>query len=266
MRRINSDKWISRFTTIGIPIIIFLVVAMFTILNGNSQRAKRYAEEQAKAQQLIEKRIAESNGQKQVLPVDHPVDHHTEHPTNKPTYNDSPTNMTDQNNRQQAIYYSPNELNIITYRYEDGIYKGMTYSEARTAWKKKRDEIVNKRSACSTINRELAKALVDSSKAERSLILTFFKSMSPEELEFAKTETLKEYPDKSDQIENFFNKVENHDTIKSLDDIFKDAEFIVESDEAIMTASRINSTKFDKLTEQINQVYTEKPILPNVFK
>lgn len=248
MKRVN---WI----TITVPILIFTVI--FTIYYQDKQFDKQLAKERAEIQRLLDKRDAES--EQHVTQHDHNhLDHPPDHTTDKPIYKDSNASMAN-GNGQRVRYYLPGEIHIHTYRYTDGIYKGMTYAEAYKAWKAKRDEILDRFIANNTKVRELAEAKIDSADAKLSTILTIFKSMSPEELEIAKSETLKDYPNKADEIESFFNDVANHDTTKSLGEIAKDYEFIKESDKIIWTATYKNRAESDKIDAELEKVKKEKP-------
>ena len=165
-------------------------------------------------------------------------------------------------NGQWVRYYDPNEINIHTYRYKNGMYKGLTYFEANLAWQTKRREVQDRFIALGDKACELAQAMIDSADAKLSTILTLFKTMSPEELEIAKTETLKDYPEQADEIESFFNDVANHGTTKSLEEILKDAEFITDSDKLIWIAVEKNRTDIDNTYKELRQVDTEKPQRP----
>ena len=250
MKRVN---WI----TIAVPILICLTAAIFTIHYQDKQFDKQLAEERAEIQRLLDKRDAES--EQHVTQHDHNhVDHPPDHTTDKPIYKDSNASMAN-GNGQWVRYYPPGEINIHTYRYKDGMYKGLTHFEACIAWQTKVREARDRWQAGIKRTIELARAITDSADAELSTILTIFKSMSPEELELAKSVTLKDYPNKADEIESFFNDVANHTTTKSLDEIAKDYEFIKESDKLLFTAADKNDAEVDKHYAELEKVKKEKP-------
>lgn len=258
MKRVN---WI----TIVVPILICLIAAIFTIHYQDKQFDKQLAEERAEIQRLLDKRDAES--EQHITQHDHNhVDHPPDHTTEKPTYKDSNARMQALRNRVHVdtpgAIITFHESTDQPYIYQDGMYKGMSYPEAYKAWKAKRDEIQNRFLANTDTTLELAQAKIDSADAKLSTILTLFKTMSPEELELAKSETIKDYPEQADKIESFFNDIANHTTTKSLEEITNDYEFIRESDKLIWIATYKNRSEFDKIVAELNQVDTEKPQRP----
>ena len=264
MKRINWTP-LNTFIIIGLPIIGCIIAAIITVQYQSYQRNKQYAEELAEAQRLITKRHAESKRHNQLSPLlKNPLDQPPSQPTDKPTDKDSTANMTDRIEHEGQIYryFAPGEKHMFNYRYEDGMYKGLTYPEAYMAWKARRDEVDERLSEQSKIVRQHARAMIDSADAKLSTILTLFKSMPPKELEKAETETLKDYPETADEIESFFNDVANHGTTKSLEEIFKDNEFIGESDELLKIAGKQIWTEIDKLREERDQIDREKPQRP----
>lgn len=247
-------------------IIACMLIATFIIHYQSKQHDKQFTEEQQKVQQILDKRLTESNQPDQSIPlVNNPSDQPPEHPTKKPTYDDSNARMEALRNSVHVdtphaiiTFHEPDQ----PYRYQDGIYKGMTYSEAYTTWKAKKNKILDRFVANSEKVIELAQAKIDSADAKLSTILTIFKSLSLKELEFAKAETLKDYPNKANEIESFFSDVANHDTTKSLEEIAKDYQFILESDKSIWTATyktRAESKKIDAELEQVNKDEPQHP-------
>ena len=254
MKPINWTP-LNTFIIIGLPIIGCIIAAIITVQYQSYQRNKQYAEELAEAQRLNTKRHVESKRHNQLSPLlKNPLDQPPSQPTDKPTDKDSTANMTDRIEYEGQIYryFAPGEKHMFNYRYEDGMYKGMTYPEAYMAWKARRDEVQDRFIALGEKAGELAHAMIDSADAKLSTILTLFKTMSPEELEIAKTETLKDYPEQADEIESFFNDVANHDTTKSLEEILKDAEFITDSDKLIWIAVEKNRTDIDNQKKTIH--------------
>ncbi len=264
----NLKEWRVR-DWIGLTVILIMCLTgsfLITQYDKNLQE-KRYAEERAQAQRLLDKQVTESETQPPSTPVlNNPSDQPAEHPTEKTAYKD-------RNARMEALRNSVHVDTpgaIITfhdtdqpYRYQDGIYKGMTYSEAYTAWKTKKDEILDRFLASTDKTVELAEAKIDSADAKLSTLLTIFKTMSPKELEIAKSETLKDYPEKADEIESFFSDVANHDTTKSFEEIANDYQFILESDKAIWAATYKNRAEFDKISAELKQVNKDEPQHPN---
>ena len=261
MKRVN---W-KTLTFPILPIIACIVIALiatFTINYQSKQQQKEYEKERQQAQRLIDKRLTESEQQEQLTqhqPPDQPPDHTTE----KPTFKDSNASMPDQttHNGLTIRHFKPSE-NLFTYKYEDGIYKGMTYFEAHTAWQAKVRKARNRWMASVDIESKLTQEKIDSADAKLSTILNIFKTLSPEELELAKTETIKDYPEQADELESFFNDIANHSTTKSLEEIANDYEFILESDKAIWTATYKTRAEVDKNYAKLEQAKKEKPSKP----
>lgn len=242
-------------------IIACMLIATFITHYQSKQHDKQFTEERQKVQSLLDERLTDS--EQKLTPhehnhLDHPSDHPPHHTTEKPTYKDSNASM-ESSNGQWVRYYPPGEINIHTYRYKDGMYKGLTHFEACIAWQTKVREARDTWLASIDTSSEISKAMIDSTNAKLSTILTVFKTLSPDELEFAKSVTLKDYPNKADEIESFFNDVANHSTTKSLDEIAKDHQFILESDKAIWTAEEKNRKEIDKNYAKLQQAQKEKP-------
>jgi len=76
-----------------------------------------------------------------------------------------------------------------------------------------------------------ADAVLASGDAELELILSLFKGMSPEQLEYAREEALKTLP--AEKVEAFFDDLANHDgTTKTPERLTRDAQNILKSREA----------------------------------
>lgn len=155
------------------------------------------------------------------------------------------------------------EINIMTYKYPSGIYQGMTYTQAHTAWKAKKDEIYERLYNNINTMTGLSDALIDSSKAERSTMLSLLKKLDPEDLALAEEVLIKSYPEEADELKSFFNDIDKA-TPKSLDEISSDADFILNSDEVNKIARKQNHQEFEKIMSELDQVETEKPIIPNL--
>ena len=263
----NLKNWrVQDWIALTVILIMCLIGSFLITQYDKNLNDKQHAKEREQVQRLIDSRLSQSEQPDQSIPlVNNPSDQPPEQTTEKPTFKDTTANMTDHSTHQHQNSFSTKELNIVTYKYQSGMYKGMTYPEAYEAWKAKRDEIQNRFLASTDKTLQLAQAKIDSADAKLSTILTFFKTMSPEELEIAKSETMKDYPEQADEIESFFNDVANHGTTKSLEEITKDYKFIRESDKLIWTATYKNRSEFDKIVAELNQVDTEKPQRP-IFK
>ena len=250
---------------IGLTVILIMCLTGSFLITQYDKHLndKRHAQEQAQAQRLIDKRLASSQQQNQPTPHHHNhLDHTPEHPTHN--HKDNTTKPTDHGTHTQVRYISNDEITIHTYRYKDGIYKGLTYPDAYKTWQSKRKEIQRRLVANSQTARELGKASIDSADTELSLILTAFKSMPPAELELAKNKILKEHPNRTDMINSFFNDLANHETTKPFEEILIEYETLLESRQPIQIAADKNNAEFDNIKLELNQVDTEKPEPPTI--
>lgn len=104
-------------------------------------------------------------------------------------------------------------------------------AKKRREWELRRDAL--KKRYLANVDRLLASAdaTLASADAELELILSLFKGMSPEQLEYAREEALKTLP--AEQVEAFFDDLANHDgTTTTLEQLTRDAQDILKSREA----------------------------------
>ena len=250
---------------IAATLIACLLIATFIFQYQSKQFNKQFAAEHAQAQRLLDKKDAESEQhltQHDHDHLDHTSDHTPDHATDKPIYKDSNASMPGIIELKVQRRFKPGEKHLFNWRYEDGIYKGMTYPEAYMAWKAKVKEARDRWIASGKKGSEISQAMIDSADAKLSTILTIFKSMPPDELKTLKSEILKEYPNKADDVESFFSDVANHSTTKSLEEIANDYEFILESDKSIWIAEEQNRAEVDKNYAELEQAKKEKPQRP----
>lgn len=237
--------------------VVFLTIYGTTRYHFEGEAIKR---EHAKFQRSLDEILAGEQQQRETAPIlDNPL---------QPKGNDSGTitakyNPNNPQGKATMTQSKTEPVNVFTYRYETGIYQGMTFGEAYTAWKAKKSEIYERYFANAKVRKELTKALLDSSKAERSTMLSFLKNLSPEDLAASEEELIKAYPKESDELKSFFQDIANA-TPKSLDEIIKDADFILKSDEVNKIARKENHAEFLKINQELDQVDSEKPTLPNL--
>ena len=145
-------------------------------------------------------------------------------------------------------------------RYTEGPYKGMTYEEAITLWNKRKlahtDRIIEnakKRSA-------LTDVLLDSSKAERSVILSLFADLTPEQLSYAREVALENLPAK--KVDVLLNDLEKIGEVKSLDQLSQEVEDILLSREAWEIADRELAVESVGIKEEGEELRRTKPTPP----
>ncbi len=253
----------------GIAILIMIIstAAVFLIRHELAEHRElnhQLEDVEKLANQIKQRKIAEVNSSIEVKRNHDQPDRVTDKPFKKVTYTDGNGIARERIEFEGQIYryFKPGEKHLFNYRYEDGIYKGMTYHEAYKAWETRVRKARDRWMASIDISSELTQAKIDSANAKLLTILSIFKTLSPEELELAKSETIKEYPEQADELESFFNDIANHSTTKSLEEIANDYEFILESDKAIWTATYKIRAEVDKNYAELEQAKKEKPQRP----
>lgn len=146
--------------------------------------------------------------------------------------------------------------------YTSGIYKGMTYKEAMQHWEVRKSEVTKRLQASVARSLELGDIQLKSSRDERLTLLSLFKHVDPERLEFARQEALEMYPEKTEALNTFFNDLSNHSDTKSLDEIAEDADYILTERQAWRIAFNQNNSEFDQVKQDLMLVNKDRPIQP----
>ena len=152
-------------------------------------------------------------------------------------------------------------------RYEDGIYKGLTFFEASAVWGKKYKELDVKSNKIRQKTFELDDIWNTLLDATKSLSMSFLKSIPPDQLEKAKAIALKTEPHKSGEIESFFNEIMNNAETKTLESIKTDAQILQafidanrEEREQVAQESENLNRKFEKIFSEMPTLLTKKGI------
>ncbi|MDE0019489.1 MAG: hypothetical protein OXU51_25130 [Candidatus Poribacteria bacterium] len=204
----------------------------------------------ARAEYLRRKSIAEANGTQQVsAPVD----------GIPPSISEMTTDTTGAT-EDRALTHLENATDAGAARYTDGPYKGMTYEEAIKLWNKRdRDhgarmiEHGKKRSA-------LTDVLLDSSRAERSVMLSLFADLNPEQLAYARDVALQTMP--AEKVNVLLNAIKKIGEVKSLDQLPQEAEDILLSREAWEIADRELQVEWIGIKEEGKELRRTKPTPP----
>ncbi len=148
-------------------------------------------------------------------------------------------------------------------RYKEGIYKGLTFSEAAGVWadkirenRDKEDKIIRKIDELATIRRTY-------SDAQKSLTLSFLKTIPSEEREKAKTIMLKMEPHDSNEIESFFNQINTAET-QTLDHIKIDSKTLQALEDAADEAWKKVWQESDSIDQEIERLLPERPRLEDL--
>ena len=157
-----------------------------------------------------------------------------------------------------------------------GTYKGMTLEVATAAnqhrldtisaakkrreWELRRDALKKRFLANSERIGALADAAIASAKAELEAILSLFKLMSPEQLEYARQEALKTLP--AEKVEAFFDDLANHRTTKTPEQLTKDAQDILKSREIRDIARREIQVESQQIALEREELKRTEPPIP----
>ena len=145
-------------------------------------------------------------------------------------------------------------------RYTEGLYKGMTYEEAITLWRARNDAVTDRMLENGRKQMALADALLDSSKAERSVMLSLFANLTPEQLEYARK--VASETQSAEQVNVFIDDIEKFGKVKSLDQLSQEAEDILLSREAWEIADREVSVEWAGIKEERAELRRTKPTPP----
>ncbi|MDD9973458.1 MAG: hypothetical protein OXU27_05600 [Candidatus Poribacteria bacterium] len=114
--------------------------------------------------------------------------------------------------------------------------KTMAAAKKRREWELRRDALKERFLANSERIGVSVEATLASGDAELEAMLSLFKLMSPEQLEYAREEALKTLP--AEKVEAFFDDLANHGTTTTLEQLTRDAQDILKSREARDIARR----------------------------
>jgi len=134
-------------------------------------------------------------------------------------------------------------------RYKDGIYKGLTFSEAYDVWGEKYNELSGKSDKIDQKIFELHDISNTLLESKLSLSLSFLRLIPKDQLEKAKAIALKSEPHKSDETESFFNKIMNAEN-KTLESIKTDAQLL-------QSFREVNSEEWEKVKQERGKIDRE---------
>ena len=158
-----------------------------------------------------------------------------------------------------------------------GPYKGMTIEAAKAAEMEKLPEVIaaaNKRRqwelrkaalkkrilASADKNIAAARAAIASADAELETMLSVYKLMSPEQLEYVREEALKTLP--ADKVEAFFDDLANHRSTKTPEQLTKDAQDILKSREARRIVDRELEVEDQQIALEEEELKRTEPPIP----
>ena len=169
----------------------------------------------------------------------------------------NPVNINESENMTETVASGTNSEKP---RYKDGIYKGLTFSEAHVVWGGKYDKLSAKKDKIDQKIFELhdiSNTLLD---ARKSLSLSFLRLIPTDQLEKAKEYALKSEPHKSDEIESFFNKIMNAEN-KTLESIKTDVQLLHPLEEVNREEWKKVRQESDKIEQAIDNLFLDMPTL-----
>lgn len=136
----------------------------------------------------------------------------------------------------------------------------MAAAKKRREWELRRDAL--KKRYLANVDRLIASgdATLASADAELKLILSLFKGMSPEQLEYAREEALKVLP--AEKVEAFFDDLANHGTTKTPEQLTKDAQDILKSREAHRIIKREIKVEREQIALEEEELKRTEPPIP----
>ena len=136
----------------------------------------------------------------------------------------------------------------------------MAAAKKRREWELRRDAL--KKRYLANVDRRIASAdaTIASGDAELEAILSLFKLMSPEQLEYAREEALKTLP--AEKVEAFFDDLANHGTTKAPEQLTKDAQDILKSREARDIVRREIEVEAQHIALEEEELMRTEPPIP----
>lgn len=92
-------------------------------------------------------------------------------------------------------------------RFSDGYFEGLTYNEAVKKFRERKKDYYKRWNANIELNTYLAESLVVSTTEQRNSILSVFKMLNTEQIEYARKEALKTLT--SNEVDSFFDDLNN---------------------------------------------------------
>ena len=133
-------------------------------------------------------------------------------------------------------------------------------AKKRIEWERRRDALKKRFLENSRKVRASARATIASADAELEAMLSLFKLMSPEQLEYARQEALKTLP--AEKVESFFDDLANHGTTKTPEQLTKDAQDILKSREAQRIIDREIEVESQQIALEEEELKRTEPPIP----
>ena len=248
----------------GLGVLAVVLLIGFSMLIIPTQMELKQMREEAKA---TEKRLQEQKDHVHADNGEHAGHSELEQDTETTVKPNNPVNINESGNMTETTKTVAIGTESEKLRYEDGIYKGLTFFEASAVWGKKYKELDVKSNKIRQKTFELDDIWNTLLDATKSLSMSFLKSIPPDQLEKAKAIALKAEPHKSGEIESFFNEIMNNAETKTLESIKTDAQILQafidanrEEREQVAQESGNLNRKFEKIFSEIPTLLTKEGI------
>lgn len=136
-----------------------------------------------------------------------------------------------------------------------GPYKGMTPEEVQ-AFEQREREFIQRNTVYVETHYAAINARLQNSEDRESLMLSVFKSLSPELLKHVREESFKKLP--AEDVEDFFNNLENKGIRMTDDQLIAEGERILTSDQALDIVFRELAIEEKELEEEYKELYGEE--------
>ena len=136
-----------------------------------------------------------------------------------------------------------------------GPYKGMTYADAqdRIAWKQRIDRRISEHTQnLITFTDERLQA----SRNEESVIFSYFKQFTPQQLENARKHALRILPD--EDVNEFFDALKNHSDNRTPEQIAEDANRILDADKTAKIVRASLHSESQAIQQEFKNFYGEQ--------
>lgn len=249
--KVFTDFWNLKFWIIWLPITCLIFVLTYFLWSVyDDARTKRQQDSlSGSAQQIIqtdaERRRAESekSDDKIVMTPPRPPADSTSKSAVHPHTHTKSTHVTEPMN---------NESDVPSRELLSGLYKGMTPEEAQERIEKKH-ALDQRWKAYLDKSETFTDAALKRADDQLSMMLSVFKSMSPEQLEQARVEVSKTLP--AEEVDTFFDEVANEGITKTLEEIGRDAQQILFSREAHEIVRRELANEWNEIQQGYRDFY-----------
>lgn len=185
-----------------------------------------------------------------------------EQDTETPVKPNNPVNINESGNMTETTETVPvaTDANGEVFRFKDGIYKGMTYSEAVKFWKKRVSDAKKEYNDVLGPYNEIKEALMNASHSGMAILVTGLRKLPSDVYKRAMDQVFKNDPNGREKFEAFMNEVEKHSYSGSLAD--QVSRFESEKSYRQMLRESLDELRpeRDRLRAEYGKVFHETPL------